>query len=152
VKDDILQFTSIFHKNGKLSKGINSTFIALIPKVESPQSLNNFCSISLVGCLYKLLAKVLANKLRHVICSIVLEVQSAFVKNRQILDGFLIANEVVDEACKLKKKLLIIKVYFEMAYDSIEWGYLDEVMVSCLFQLYGENGLRNVPVLLLRQF
>lgn len=54
------------------------------------------------------------------------EVQSAFVKNRQILDGILIANEVVDEARKLKKELLMFKVDFEKAYDSVEWTY--EVM------------------------
>jgi len=42
MKDGILRFTLEFHRNGKLSKGINSKFIALIPKVESPQSLNDF--------------------------------------------------------------------------------------------------------------
>jgi len=127
MKDDIMRFISEFHRNGKLSKGINSTFIALIPKVDIPQILNDFRPISLVGCLYKILAKVLANMLRQVIGSVVSEVQSAFVKNRQILARTLIANEVVDEARKLKKELLF-KVYFEKAYDSVNWGYLDEVM------------------------
>jgi len=52
-------------------KGINSTFIALIPKIDSPQRLNDFRPISLVGCMYKVWAKVLANKLRIVIGSVV---------------------------------------------------------------------------------
>jgi len=56
-----------FHRNRKLTKGINSTFIALIPKVNSPQRLNDFRPISLVGCMYKVLAKVLANRLHNVI-------------------------------------------------------------------------------------
>ena len=90
--------------------------------------MNDFQPISLVGSLYKILAKVLANKLRQVIDSVVSDVQSAFVKNRQIIDGILIANEVVDEARKSKKELLMFKVDFEKAYDSVEWGYLDEVM------------------------
>ena len=51
----------------KLYKGINSTFIALIPKVDNPHRLNDFRPISLVGSLYKILAKVLANRLRSVI-------------------------------------------------------------------------------------
>jgi hypothetical protein len=42
MKGDILRFTTEFHRNGKLSKGINSTFIALIPKVDSAQTLNDF--------------------------------------------------------------------------------------------------------------
>jgi len=71
LKDDFMTFLTEFHRNGKLSKGINSTFIAMIPKVHSPQRLNDFCPISLVGCMYKVLAKVLANRLRFVIGSIV---------------------------------------------------------------------------------
>jgi len=63
-------FVSEFHRNGKLSRGINSTLIALIPKVESPQKLNDFRPISLVGCLYKILAKVLENRLRVVVESL----------------------------------------------------------------------------------
>ncbi|CAJ2668643.1 unnamed protein product [Trifolium pratense] len=50
LRGDIMRFISEFHRNGKLTKGINSTFIALIPKVDSPQRLNDFRPISLVGC------------------------------------------------------------------------------------------------------
>lgn len=64
MKTELVRFVTEFHRNGKLTKGINSTFIALIPKVASPQSLNEFRPISLVGSLYKILAKILANRLR----------------------------------------------------------------------------------------
>jgi len=86
--------------------------------------LNDFRPILLVGSLYKILAKLLANRLRQVIGSVVSEVQYDFVKNRQILDGILIANKVVDEARKSKKELMLFKVDFEKAYDSVNWGYL----------------------------
>jgi hypothetical protein len=128
MKGDVMRFISEFHRNGKLTKGLNSTFIALIPKVDSPQRLNDFRPISLVGSLYKILAKILANRLRAVIGSVISETQTAFVKDRQILDGILIANEVGDEARKAKKELLLFKVDFEKAYDSVDWGYLDAVM------------------------
>jgi hypothetical protein len=55
--------------------------------------------------------------------------QLAFIKGRQILDGILVANEVVDEARKCNKELLLFKVDFEKAYDTKDWGYLDEVMI-----------------------
>jgi len=71
MKEDFLRFINDFHRNGKLVKGINSTFIALIPKIASPQRLNDFRPISLVGSLYKVLAKVLANRLHSVIASVV---------------------------------------------------------------------------------
>ena len=79
------------------------------------------------------MAKLLANRLRQVIRSVISDVQSALVKNRQILDGILITNEVVDEARKCKKELMMFKVDFEKAYDSVDWGYLDSVMGKMCF-------------------
>ncbi|CAJ2670980.1 unnamed protein product [Trifolium pratense] len=143
LRGDILRFLSEFHRNGKLSKGINSTFIALIPKIDSPQRLNDFRPISLVGSLYKILAKVLANRLRLVIGSVISESQSAFVENRQILDGILIANEAVDEARRSKKELMLFKVDFEKAYDSVDWGYLDDVMGRMAFPTLWKKWIRE---------
>ena len=82
LKEDMIRFMTEFHRNGQLTKGLNSTFIALIPKVSNPQRLNDFRPISLVGSLYKVLAKVLANRLRIVIGSVISESQSAFVKGK----------------------------------------------------------------------
>jgi hypothetical protein len=115
LKDDVMHFISEFHRNGKLSRGINNTFITLIPKIDSPQRLNDFRPISLVGSMYKILAMVLANRLKMVMGTVVTDTQTAFVKNRQILDGILIAIEVVDEAKKTKKELMLFKVDFEKA-------------------------------------
>ena len=61
IKSDVLRFISEFHRNGKLTKSINCTFIVLISKVESPYRLNDYHHISLVWCLYKILAKVLSD-------------------------------------------------------------------------------------------
>ncbi|GAU49673.1 hypothetical protein TSUD_91110 [Trifolium subterraneum] len=102
---DIMRFITEFHRNGKLSRDINANFIALITKIDSPQRLNDFRLISLFGSLYKILAKVLANRLRLVIGSVISESQTAFVRDRQILDGILIANEVVDEAYEVMGRM-----------------------------------------------
>ena len=74
--------------------------------------MNDYRPIFLVGSLYKVLAKLLANRLRSVIGSVISDSQSAFVKGGQILDGILVANEIVDEAKKLNKNLLLFKVDF----------------------------------------
>jgi len=107
---------------------MDATFITLIEKVVSPQRLNDFRPISLVGCMYKVLAKVLANILRNVIWNIVSDSQSSYVKGKQMLDDVLIANEVVDEARRLNKEMILFKVDFEKAYDSVDLHYLDVVM------------------------
>ncbi|GKB09320.1 RNA-directed DNA polymerase, eukaryota [Tanacetum coccineum] len=78
--------------------------------------------------IYKIIAKILTNRLINVLGGIVNEVQSAFVANRQILDGPFILNELF-QWCKVKKKqVLIFKVDFEKAYDSVRWDFLDEVL------------------------
>jgi len=71
LKVDFMRFINEFHRNGKLTKGTNATFISFIPKVASPQRLNDYRPISLVGCMYKVLAKVLASRLRYVIIIVV---------------------------------------------------------------------------------
>jgi hypothetical protein len=73
--------------------------------------------------------------LKSVIGKVISETQSTFVKDRQILDGILIVNEVVDDAKKRKKELLMFKVDFEKTYDSVEWGYLDSVMIKMGFSI-----------------
>jgi hypothetical protein len=133
LKDDVMRFLVEFHRNGKLAKGINSTFISLIPKVDNPQRLNDFRPISLVGSMHKILAKILANRLCMVIGSVISKTRSAFIKGLQILDGILVANEVVDEARKCKKELILFKVDLKKAYDSINWNYLDDVMLKMGF-------------------
>ena len=133
MKDDFMTILTEFHRNSKLTKGLNSTFIALIPKVHSPQCLNDFRPISLVGCMDKVLAKVLANRLRTVIGNVVSDSHSTFVKGKQILDGILIANEVVDEDKRKNKELLKFKVDIEKAYDSVDLKYLDAVMENMNF-------------------
>jgi len=82
LRDDLMRFVSEFHRNGKLARGISSTFIALIPKVDSPQKLHDFRPIFLVGSLYKILATVLANRLRVVVGKVVSEIQTTFVNDR----------------------------------------------------------------------
>lgn len=67
IKAEVLEFFQDFHQNGRLTKGINATFVALIPKVDGASNFKDFRPISMVGWLYKLLSKVLANRFKKVI-------------------------------------------------------------------------------------
>lgn len=118
MKTDIKKVVDDFHRNGTWPRGENSSFIALIPKVENPVVLNDFRHISLIGCMYKIVAKLLANRLRGVMDHIDIN-QSAFIGGRQMMDSVLVANEVIDEEKTRKRTCLIFKVDFEKANDSV---------------------------------
>ncbi|RVW53118.1 LINE-1 retrotransposable element ORF2 protein [Vitis vinifera] len=92
------------------------------------KDLRDFRPISLLGGLYKLLAKVLANRLKKVLDRVVSADQNAFVRGRQILDASLVANEVIDYWYKRKEKGLICKLDIEKAYDNINWKFLMKVL------------------------
>ena len=128
IKPDFLRFLDEFHVNGLFPKCSNASFIALIPKVIDPQMLNEYKSISLIGCIYKIVAKILANRLKKVMPFIIYERQSAFIEGRHMLHSVLIANEAVEEAKRYQKPCIIFKVDYEKAYDSVSWKFLTYMM------------------------
>ena len=79
---DFMNFMNEFHKDGSIVKEINRAFLALISKVAKPESLKDFRPISLVSSLYKIPAKVLANRLMIRMDSIIGKTQMAFIRNR----------------------------------------------------------------------
>ena len=82
-------------------------------------NIRDFRPISLVGSVYKILAKVLANRLKEVLDQLTSESQNSFVGGRQILDSVLIANECVDSRMKSKILGVICKLDIEKAYDHV---------------------------------
>ncbi|WJX24305.1 hypothetical protein P8452_13428 [Trifolium repens] len=128
MKHDIRIMLDQFHGNACLPRSLLSYFLTLIPKVKSPQVIGDFRPISLLGCLYKMVAKILASRLAKVMGGVIPITQSAFLKGRQLVEGVVVVNEVIDYAKKTRKECLIFKVDFEKAYDSVDWGFLDYML------------------------
>ncbi|GKB17573.1 RNA-directed DNA polymerase, eukaryota [Tanacetum coccineum] len=124
IDQGVFQAVTQFFVNGHIPRGCNSSYIALIPKIQDAKLVKDFRPISLIGSVYKIITKILANRLCLVLPCLISEVQSAFVSNRQILNGSFILNELLSW-CKFKKKsAMIFKVDFEKAFDSVKWDYL----------------------------
>ncbi|GKE09123.1 RNA-directed DNA polymerase, eukaryota [Tanacetum coccineum] len=93
IGGDVCRAIKIFFRSGSFPKGCNPSFITLIPKVNDAKFVKDFRPISLIGCQYKIVGKILANRLSSVIGSLVSKEQSTFIHGRQILDGPLILSE-----------------------------------------------------------
>jgi hypothetical protein len=84
LKDDIIAVLKEFHNSGKFEKSLNATFVSLIPKEAGVVEIKDFRPISLIGRMYKIISKVLANVLKSVLGKIVSHSQTAYIKGRQI--------------------------------------------------------------------
>lgn len=76
--------------------------------------------------MYKIISKMSTCRLSKVLDSVISETQYAFLSGRQILDGVVILNEVINEAKRKKLSRMVFNVDFEKTFDSINWGNLDE--------------------------
>ena len=116
---------------GIIPPSINRTFITLIPKVKSPSKVSEFRLISLCNIIYKLISKVVANRMKGLLPLIILESQSAFQSSKAILDNILVAFDTLHHMKNQKSKkggFMALKLYMSKAYDRVEWRFLELTM------------------------
>jgi hypothetical protein len=116
--------------------GWNETTIVLIPKVPKPDKIKDLRPISLCNVLYKIVSKVLANRLKRVLPDIISPSQSAFVPGRLISDNILVAYEITHYMRNKRKGIggyAVVKLDMSKAYDRVEWSFLHDMMVKLGF-------------------
>ncbi|CAL1392585.1 unnamed protein product [Linum trigynum] len=133
VKSDVVNALKEFYVSGTLPKSVHHTFLCLIPKKEAISDIRDLRPISLVSSLYKILSKVLMERLKVFMGGLVAVEQCAFVGGRQILDAILIANELIDSRKRARKPGLVFKLDIEKAYDHVNWECLFIVMKTMGF-------------------
>ena len=123
VKGELLEFLESSMRE-TFTKSLNTTFIILIPKKGGAEDLRDFFKpISLEGSLYKLLAKVLVNRLKRVVGKVVYKAQNTFVEGLQITDAFLIANEIIGNWQKRGRKVLLANLILRKPMTVLREGH-----------------------------
>ncbi|XP_026378227.1 uncharacterized protein LOC113272629 [Papaver somniferum] len=96
----------------------------LNPREDIVDEIKDLRPVSLINRVYKILSKVLAERFKVYLPHVISQQQSTFVKQRQILDGVLIANELIDSIRKSGIPGLLCKIDFEKAFDHVNWRFL----------------------------
>ncbi|RVW74568.1 LINE-1 retrotransposable element ORF2 protein [Vitis vinifera] len=102
IKEDLVRVFAEFHNSGIINQNTNASFIVLLPKKSQSKKISDFRPISLITCLYKIIAKVLSGRLRGVL--------QETIHSTQGEEG------------------VVFKIDFEKAYDHVKWDFLDHVL------------------------
>lgn len=136
VGTDVIEAVTAFLASNNLLHQVNHTFVTLIPKVQEPRNLAQFRPISLCNVVYRIGAKAIANMLKIMMSIVISEGQSAFVPGRLIPDNSIAAFEIAHflNQCRHGKKCsLALKLDMSKAYDRVEWGFLEKMMLALGF-------------------
>lgn len=124
ASDFIVAVQSVF-RFGFLPKGVNSTILALVPKKLDSLEMKDYRPIACCNVLYKVVSKILANRLKFLLPRIILENQSAFVQGRLLMENVLLASELVKDYHKeLISPRCLMKIDISKAFDSVQWSFV----------------------------
>lgn len=131
IKERLVKAVQFFFLHGVLIHPLNYTFITLIPKRENPSLVEHYCPISLCNVVYKVISKLLANRLKPLLGQLISPHQSAFIPGRTMTDSVITCHELMHHINRKKGSLnlMAVKLDLSKAYDKVEWGVLKQILV-----------------------
>ena len=128
VKEEVWEIVEESRKTKRILKAFNATFLTLIPKEQGATAPDKFRPISLCNVILKIITKVIANHLKSLLPSLISSEQTGFVEGHQILDGIILAYEMIHSLKHTKSPGMLLKVDLVKAYDKVDWKYMKEVL------------------------
>jgi len=137
VADSLFKFANQVWVNPSLISFINNTLIVIIPKLDKPEFVSQFRPISLCNVIYKIISKVIVNRIKPLLDRIISPYQSSFIPGRSIHHNIIVAKEMVHTMSKMKgqKTFMSIKIDLEKAYDRLNWNFVKNFLEECKFPL-----------------
>jgi hypothetical protein len=130
IKSDLFNLFQDFHDGALNIERLNFGMVTLIPKVPNATDIKAFRPICLLNVCYKIITKVLTNRLACCINNVVSDFQCGFIKVKYIMDGVVSLHEIIHEVKRKKQSGVIFKVDFEKAYDKVNWNFLHHMMIK----------------------
>ncbi|KAJ9536539.1 hypothetical protein OSB04_un000291 [Centaurea solstitialis] len=129
IGPDVLLAIHNFFYRGRLAKELNHTLLCLLPKTVNATAVTDFRPIACCSILYKCIAKVIVERIKPYLSSLVSKSQSAFIPGRRIGDNILMAHELV-LGYHLHKgpPRCAFKIDLRKAYDMVSWEYLFQML------------------------
>lgn len=130
VGEAIVKMVNSALSEGRVPIKILEAYISLIPKKDNPEHAGDFRPITLSNVIFKIISKVLVNRLRPLMQKIIGPYQNSFLSGRSSLDNVVLTQEVVHTMNRKsgRKGYMVVKLDLQKAYDSVDWGFLKETL------------------------
>jgi len=123
-KEDLLRTIEATRISGNINNAITTTFIALIPKKDRSETFSDFRPIALCNILFKIISKIIAERMKTVLSLHISNHQHAFLKDLNILDAVAMTQECLFSVISKNIDAAIFKIDLAKAYDCVDWGFI----------------------------
>jgi hypothetical protein len=131
VHKDVINPVLEFFTSGWILPGYNSNIIALLPKIPDAHSIDQYRPIAMANFKFKIISKIIADRLASIMPSLVSEEQKGFIHERNIKDCLCTASEAIN---LLQNKSfggnLALKIDITKAFDTLDWSFLIKVLTA----------------------
>jgi hypothetical protein len=127
---DLLEVVKESLQNKQMLRALNCTLLTLIPKKEGVDNLDSFRPIALCNVVYKIITKLIVDRLKICLPVVISEEQGGFVAGKKILDGIVIASEVIHSMHLSNTRAMFIKLDMAKAYDRVKWSFLQKILLA----------------------
>lgn len=138
ISSDVIATIEEFFSSGSIGNCINDTLVALIPKVQHPESISQLRPISCCNFIYKIISKIIVKRIKPLLTNLISPQQSAFVGGRLIQDNLVVAQEAfhfLKKNSRAKSNGFAIKLDMNKAYDRVDWSFLRVILLAYGFCL-----------------
>jgi hypothetical protein len=144
IGQDVWEVVEESRSSGQVLQAFNATFLTLIPKEERVTNPKQFRPIALCNVIYKIITKVIANRLKPILPFVISKEQDGYVEGRKIMNSVILANEVVSSLKTTKTPGMLIKLDLSKAFDRASWQYLRAILESFGFEHDWVNWILNL--------